>query len=58
MADQLHYPGDCTAFDPDHVMGPDRFGAYYRATAAEYDAEKDRTTLTLRPIPPAELASR
>lgn len=40
MADQLHYPGDRTAFDPDHVMGPDRFGAYYRATAAEYDAER------------------
>lgn len=55
MSDVLHYPGDQTNFDPHHVMGPDLFGACYVATAAEYDAAADRTTLWVRPVPPAEL---
>jgi hypothetical protein len=58
MTDQLHYRGGCTGFDPEHVMGPDMFGANYRATAAEYDLESDRTTLTLVPIPPDQLQQR
>lgn len=58
MTDQLHYRGDHRNFDPDHIMGPDLFGAYYIAVAAEYDADSDRTTLGLRPLAPAELAER
>jgi hypothetical protein len=58
MSNQLHYRGDCRNFDPDHIMGPDVFGACYVAAAAEYDAERDMTTLTLRPLPPAELQQR
>lgn len=56
MTDALHYPGDCTNFDPDGVLGPDMFGACYRAASAAYDAQTDRTTLTLAVIPPSELA--
>jgi hypothetical protein len=55
MRDQLHYKGDHTNFDPDHVMGPDMFGAHYQVTAAEYDSETDVTTLTLAPITAAQL---
>lgn len=58
MADQLHYRGDHRQFDPDHIMGHDQFGAYYRATAAEYDAAADLTTLHLQVVPPAELQQR
>lgn len=58
MADQLHYRGDHRQFDPDNIMGPDQFGAYYRAIAAEYDPEADRTTLHLQVVPPAELQQR
>lgn len=58
MTDVLHYPGDCTQFDPDHLMGADMYGAYYRATAAAYEAETDRTTLTLAVVPPTELQQR
>lgn len=55
---ELHYPGDRTAFDPDQILGPDLFGAYWAFTSAEYDAAQDRTTMHLRPIPPAELKER
>ena len=55
MSDQLNYPGDCTAFDPDQILGPDIFGACYRPVAADYDPQTDVTTLTLVPIPPADL---
>ncbi|WP_136246072.1 hypothetical protein [Mycobacterium intracellulare] len=58
MSDLLHYPGDCTRFDPDHLMGADMYGAYYRATAAAYNAETNRTALTLTVVPPAELQQR
>lgn len=58
MTDVLHYPGDRTNFDPDHLMGPDMYGAYYRAAAVAYDAEGNRTALTLTVVPPAELQQR
>ncbi|CQD03671.1 hypothetical protein BN000_00617 [Mycobacterium europaeum] len=58
MPDQLHYRGDHRQFDPDNIMGPDQFGAFYRAVAAEYDAEADRTTLHLQVVPPAQLQQR
>lgn len=58
MTDQLHYPGDQRGFDPDHILGPDVFGAHYRPAAADYDPATDVTTLTLVPIPPAELTER
>lgn len=58
MPDQLHYRGDHRQFDPDHIMGPDQFGAYYRPTAAQYDPDTDMTTLHLQVVPPAELQQR
>lgn len=58
MTDQLHYRGDHRNFDPDHIMGADMFGAYYRAVAAEYDPDADITTLQLQVVPPAELQQR
>lgn len=58
MSDQLHYRGDHRQFDPDHIMGADMFGAYYRAVAAEYDSGADLTTLHLQVVPPAELQQR
>lgn len=58
MPDQLHYRGDHRNFDPDNIVGPDQFGAFYRAVAAEYDAEADQTTLHLQVVPPAELQQR
>lgn len=58
MSNVLHYPGDRTRFDPDQTLGPDRFGACYAPVAATYDAATDRTTMQLRPLPPAELTER
>ena len=58
MTDQLHYRGDRRQFDPDNIMGPDQFGAFYRAVAAEYDPDTDRTTLHLQVVAPAELQQR
>lgn len=58
MSDQLHYRGDHRQFDPDNIVGPDQFGAYYRAVAAEYDPVADMTTLQLQVVPPAELQQR
>lgn len=49
----LHYKGDCTDIDPQHYVGPDRFGAFYRPVAAEFDGT--RTRIDYLPIPPAEL---
>lgn len=46
----LHYRGDRTNYDPAQRYGPDRFGAYYEAIGAEYDAAGDRTTMTFRPV--------
>lgn len=67
MANQAHYPGDCTNYDPRLVYGPDNcgspgpreilgHGAHYRAVAATYNAETDMTTITFKPVPPKELA--
>lgn len=58
MTGQLHYRGDQRNFDPDHIIGPDMYGAYYRAVAAEYDPGVDQTTLHLQVVPPAELQQR
>ncbi|EFG75267.1 hypothetical protein HMPREF0591_4830 [Mycobacterium parascrofulaceum ATCC BAA-614] len=58
MTDQLHYRGDHRQFDPDNIVGPDQFGAFYRAVAAEYDPVADRTSLHLQVVPPAELQQR
>lgn len=54
----MNYPGNCTPVDPDHVMGPDMFGAYYVPKSAHYDADADITRMELRPLPPAELQER
>lgn len=51
----LNYPGDCTRFDAGRILGPDLFGAFYRPTSAAFDASANRTAITLKPIPPAEL---
>ena len=56
--DVLHYRGDRTKFDPDQIYGPDMFGAYWAPIKAIYEAERDRTAITFRPIPPAELRER
>ncbi|QBC87362.1 hypothetical protein [Mycobacterium avium] len=58
MPDRLHYRGDHRNFDPDNIMGPDQFGAYYRPVAAEHDPAADLTTLHLQVVPPAELQQR
>lgn len=55
---QLHYPGDCTNFDPDHIMGPDMYEGHWLPVSATYDPGTDLTTMTLRPVPPAELKER
>ena len=51
----MKYRGDCTAFDPEQILGPDMHGALYRIVSAEYDPVTDLTTRTFRPISPAEL---
>ena len=56
MTDVLHYPGDCTNYDPRLIYGPDMFGGHYKCVGAEYDPKLNRTTLTLKPVPPKELA--
>ncbi len=53
VANQLHYPGDQTAYDPTHYVGPDRFGAFYRPIGAAFDGQ--RTTIEYQPIAPADL---
>lgn len=50
MADVLHYPGDRTNFDPNQIYGPDRFGCFYTAVAAEYDPGRARTTISFKPL--------
>lgn len=56
--DVLHYPGNCTDFDPEQVLGPDRFRGCWAIKSATYSSELDRTEVALRPIPPAELVER
>lgn len=56
MPNILHYPGDVRNFDPRLLLGPDMYGAHYRIVMVDYDAKADRSTVTLRPIPPKELA--
>ena len=64
MTDVLHYRGNHLRFDPRLIYGPDDFNGHYRAVEAEYDAEYDykdgtpkgRTTITLKIVPPEELA--
>ena len=46
----LHYRGDVTPFDGSQVLGPDRDSGLYKATSAVYDADSDRTTVTVRPL--------
>lgn len=55
MSDVLHYPGDRRNFDPDLLVGPDLFGAFYSPVSAVYDGHSDMTTISFRPVPPAEL---
>ncbi|QHB37497.1 hypothetical protein SEA_LEOPARD_93 [Mycobacterium phage Leopard] len=57
LADKLNYPGDCIQYDEYLLYGPDAFGAYYKAVGARYDAEKNQTTIALKPVPPAKLAA-
>ena len=56
MSNTINYPGDCTRFDPERILGPDLHGAYYRQISATYDQGFDRTVMRLRPIPPKEFA--
>src|SRR5258708_5681009 len=56
--DVLHYPGDCTDFDLDQILGPDQFGGCWKPIRAEYDPELDPTTMTSKRTPPAELQER
>lgn len=58
MSDTLHFPGDCTRFDPEHIYGPDLFRGCYRAADADYQPDTDQTTLHLAPIPPGVIQER
>jgi hypothetical protein len=51
----LHYPGNRVAAKPDHPLGPDLFGGHWLPKAAVYDSDADVTTVTMRPVPPAEM---
>ncbi|SRX93603.1 hypothetical protein MSP7336_01842 [Mycobacterium shimoidei] len=55
---QLHFAADLRRFDPEDVLGPDNFDAYYVIDSVDYDAATGRSTATLRPLPPADLADR
>lgn len=55
MRNKLHFPGDHLQFD-DRLLGPDRFGAFYEPTGADYDGAT--TTIFYRSLPPIELAER
>lgn len=50
MANTLNYPGNRTDYDPDQIMGPDLYGAYYRVIGSEYDHKLARTKLHLQPF--------
>jgi hypothetical protein len=52
----LHFPGDCTNYDPRLIYGPDLYGAHYKCVGAEFDPVLNRTTLQMKPVPPADLA--
>lgn len=58
MPNIAHYPGDCTNFDPDHYVGADTAGAFYRPVAATYDAEADVTTIQYKPMALREMSTR
>lgn len=58
MSDTLHFAGDCTRFDPEHIYGPDLFGGCYRAADADYQPDTDQTTLHLVPIPHGVIQER
>lgn len=58
MSDTLHFAGDCTSFDPEHIYGPDLFGGCYRAFDADYDPDTDQTALHLVPIPHGVIQER
>lgn len=51
--DSLNYQGDCADIDPQHYVGPDLHGAFYRPVAAEFDGT--RTRIDYLPIPPADM---
>ena len=51
----ISFPGDCTDFNPQHIIGPDLKGAYYLPESASYDAATDTTTVMLRTMSQAEL---
>lgn len=50
MSDTLHFAGDIRPVDGHRLFGPDQYSAVYVATAATYDADTDRTTVSLRPL--------
>ena len=54
MTNCARYPGRVD-HDPTALYGADKFGAFYRAASAEYDAESHSTTVQFKPIPPIEL---
>lgn len=58
MPEQLHYPGNITNFDPDHMLGPDQFGRRLIIKSMSYDADTDVTTATLRAVLPDEHRER
>lgn len=58
MSDILNYAGDLTNVDPDWMMGPDWGGAYWLPVTGDYNPATNITTLTVRPVPPAELEKR
>jgi hypothetical protein len=50
MTDHLHFAGDVTPVDGRQLFGPDTASGVYVATAAHYDPDADRTTVSLRPL--------
>lgn len=58
MPEVLHYRGYRIPFYGDHMLGPDMDRRYLAPKRADYDPATDVTTLTLRPIMPAEFRER
>lgn len=54
MTNCAHYLGRVD-HDPTALYGADKFGAFYRAVSANYDAESDSTTVHFKPIAPNDL---
>jgi hypothetical protein len=44
----LHYAGDRTQFDPNHLIGPDFGGGFLKPVDAEYDSDTDQTTIVFQ----------